>query len=319
MNLSRLGVFALFLFAPLCPIQDKPKVKAPSPARKMGEGAVAEIPIRFEQERIIVPVKVKDSRELNMILDTGHPGSGINILHPDLGRELDLDFVQDSISGGAGRGGGVPSKIARGEKVYLSDVELFADRIVVMMKRRENFPVQDGIISGRTIFDSYTAEIDFENSMLLLYEPSTFVADDDWKSIPLVLQDGFPVIKVKIDLGGKREIPVKLLLDLGGRGALVLTPNRSRRILPPKGAKREKLFSGASGDVYGKRGRANAMTMADFLLKDFAVLFTDHMNLSEFDIDGVLGIRLIRKFNVIFDLPRSRLWLKPNKSFYDPL
>jgi len=270
---------------------------------------LARIPFTVEQDRIVLAVRVAGSRPLSMILDTGHGSAAVNLLSPELGEELELVFEDRGVSGGAGEGPGAPVRLARGEDVQIGGLAFPTERIVVMGKRRPGFPKQDGILGARVLLQSCIVEIDFERSQLVLHEPKGFEQRKGWSVLPLDLSTGLPVVEAKLELGGRKEISIRLLFDLGGRASLVLTPNARKGILPPEDSETE-TFGGAQGRVTAHKGRVERLLLGDLSLHDLPASFTDQMHIEELGVDGILGIHAIRKLDVILDFHRERVHLR---------
>ncbi len=273
----------------------------------------ARIPFTVEQDRTVLAVRVGGSRPLSMILDTGHGAAAINLLSPELGEELKLTFEDEGTSGGAGGGPGSPVRIARGEAVEIGGLELATDRIVVMRERRAGFPEQDGVLGAHVILRSFVAEIDFDRKELILHEPKGFEARKGWSRLPLDLSTDLPVIEAKLDLGGKKGIPVELMVDLGGRASLVLTPNARKAILPPEDAETE-TFGGAQGKVTARKGRVERLVLGDLSIPDVPATFTDQMHIEDLGIDGILGIHVIRELDLILDYHHERILIRRNET-----
>ena len=274
------------------------------------------IPFIFEN-RIIIPVRIKESKELKMIFDTGAPNKDVGIFVPELSDKLGLEFEKESVFGGGGSGKGVPVRIAKGEKVSIMGIGLFSERFVVLTKRRPKpFPQQDGII-GRLILDEYIVEIDFDKNMLNLYDPFTFEADRGWEAISLTMENELPIINTTIDLIHKNNIPVSLFVDIGAKVNLMIKTNPSKKIVPPKGAEEESLGAGTQGNVFGKKGLIRKLILGKFIIEDIDASFANRKPDPNFPpgCEGILGIRILKKFNLIFDYFNEVIYLKPNSNF----
>ncbi|MFQ6070029.1 MAG: hypothetical protein ACE5LC_05820 [Candidatus Aminicenantales bacterium] len=62
------------------------------------------IPFKNIGSLIVIPVRVNDSRELNMVLDTGMSAGVTVLFHAELGDELGLEYAQEVALAGAGEG-----------------------------------------------------------------------------------------------------------------------------------------------------------------------------------------------------------------------
>jgi len=78
--------------------------------------------------------------------------------------------------------------------------------------------------------------------------------------------------------------------------------------------------NGVGGNQQVITGRANAVKLGSFTLKNVPVQFsldTEGAGASE-ENDGLIGGEILRRFKVTLDYSRKRMILEPNKSFNDP-
>ncbi len=281
--------------------------------------ALAQVPFEFNG-RVIIPLRVNDSRELNIILDSGMGHEALGLLHSELGEELGLEYIQTIRVGGAGSGEPKTANVATGAKISLSEIDIREVTVVVNEERREeSIHTDDGLI-GSLIFGSYVVEIDFDRSLLYLYDPGEFESEKGWEEIPLIMERNAAFLETSVTLGGKTQIPVRLLVDLGARHALALSVDPAKNIIPPDDAIENLLGTGVRGDVFGPQGRIAGLTLGPSTINDVIVGFADKDSIPlPASCDGNLGVGTLRRFNVIFDYPHSRMYLKPNTYHSEPL
>ncbi len=278
-----------------------------------------QVPFKFNGH-IIIPLKVEDSKELDVIVDTGYPGY-LTLTHSELGDELGLEF---SGKPRALRGGGssktTTANISRGVRFSIGDIEYKQQMIVVIDEKREdslyNF---DGAI-GSLIFLDYVVEINFDKSIIYLSDPGTFKPKDGWMEIPIIVDKNIPFIETRIDTDNHSDIPVKLFIDTGGRLNLALIKNESTNLISPNKAINALAGIGLSGELYGEHGRISGLSIGKYFIKDIVTLFIEKNEVPDIGIefDGLLGIETLYRFNQIYDYANNRIFLKPNKYFSDP-
>ena len=79
------------------------------------------------------------------------------------------------------------------------------------------------------------------------------------------------------------------------------------------------LGRGLSGDIYGQKGKIHSLKLGSFYLEDVETGFAPaEIRSKQKNADGILGNNALRRFNVIFDYERARLYIKPNKYFSEP-
>ena len=117
-------------------------------------------------------------------------------------------------------------------------------------------------------------------------------------------------------MGGRSDIPVRLIVDTGARPELGLKTDEARGLIPAPDAVRTLTGTGFRGDVFGQLDRVDELSLGHFRLEGLVAGFglADKAPvLDEIGADGVLGIGALYRFNIIFDLPRHRMLLKPNQ------
>jgi hypothetical protein len=205
---------------------------------------VARIPFRSLGGLILVPVRINGSRELSMILDTGMSSPVVVLMHRELGDELKLSGGRPVQVGGAGGQVAPEGLLYGGVIATLGGVEQPALTAIVMSESRDASEwVQDGII-GKSVFDRYIADIDYEASVLSLYEPESFEAKG-FESVPLSFDHAFPTLEAKVENEAGRTIPVRLVLDLGA-GTSRFPPGRCPRSSARGSRARSRVASAGS-------------------------------------------------------------------------
>ncbi len=281
------------------------------------------IPFKNIGSLIVIPVRVNESRELNMVLDSGMSAGVIVLFHSELAKELGLELGQECALAGAGEGEFIKAHITVGEKIEISDIVLSNQQIVVIDEKRETSRwTFDGII-GKSIFDSYVVQIDYLRSTLIIHDASNFSAENPERAIPITLDAGFPVIEAVIDTEDEKNILVKLVVDLGGRHTLAFNVNPEKKIFFPKKTISSIIGRGVQGELSGKIGRLPRLQVGGFEFRQVITNFAhEESNTGAkptgFVFDGNLGFGVLKRFKVVFDYPHQRMFLIPNKAGVKP-
>jgi len=320
------GVFAKVMSAMLSflifalPLESTRIAGASGPQGIQGQ-PIARIPFSVNNGLITVPVWINDSRELRMYLDTGMSAAIVVLFHKELIEETGLQNTQRILLGGAGPGEQKAGTMAQGALVRLEGLKMTAQTVVVLEDSREasEWPL-DGII-GKTLFDKYLAHLDYEASVLTLYDPAAARIDASLHPIPINLDIGLPIMEAEVLLDGKTETPVRLVVDLGHRNALLLNLDEAKGIQAPPAAIRSIAGRGIQGEVFSRIGRLPELKLGRYSLKDIPTSFLDpgsNMGLSREIIDGDLGQLILNKFDVIIDYLHKQIFLTPNRYFDGP-
>jgi hypothetical protein len=177
-----------------------------------------------------------------------------------------------------------------------------------------------GIIGG-AVFIPYVVEVDFEKSLIALYDPKTFAPEAGWEEVPLVFERNIPVIESTLRLGDGSEVPARLIVDTGGKPQLALVANAGKRIVPSARVVRFLSGTGFRGDVFADHGRLAELRFGSHRLSNVITGFWNEdvaPALGETKTDGPLGLGTLYRFNLIFDYTRGRMLIKPNRYYADP-
>lgn len=263
---------------------------------------------------IVFPVSLNGSRPLQMVLDTGMSAPIVALFHAETVDEIGLEGGQPVQMAGAGGDGMRMGRMFPGAEVLIGDLRQENQTIVSMDEDRETSRWSfDGII-GKSLFDAFTVEIDYVNSVLSFYDPGSFVPDSAWIEIPLTFQMGIPILETTVDVAGRGWIPAKLVVDFGARHNLALNVNPDKGIVAPDSSITAVVGRGVSGIVTGRIGRIHALTIGPFSFEGVVTSFTDESDGATrmMNADGNLGVGVYRRFGVVMDYSRERMLLRPN-------
>ena len=284
------------------------------------------IPFAFDG-RIVIPVNIKGSDDVGLILDSGFPQKNMMLLmHNELGKQLGLEYAQtQNLARGGGSGAAKPVHLAPGVNVTISHIDLGSMIIGVLDESRKTSVFRNQGVFGGTIFLPYVVKVDFDASELTLYNPKTYQPEEGWEEIPLHLSErNLPLIEAYIKTEDSKDIPVKLILDTGGKGNMILITDEGKQITHPSKMVFGLSGIGLRGDVFANKGRIPALKIGSVRLGDVIVDVFNKEEIiekipvfGEIQCDGVIGIGCMHRLNMIFDYTHGRLFIKPNKFFAD--
>lgn len=300
-----------------------PAVPPGAPQASLVKGTVAaRLDFRINSGLITVPVRVNGSKELRMYLDTGMSAPVVVLFHKELVAELGLKGTQKVLMGGAGGDKPKPATLAPGATVELGSLRLTNQRLLVMDDSRDksDWPV-DGII-GKSLFDRYLTEIDYERSTVTFYEPAGAEIGAGAVPVPIDLAIGIPIIEATVDLEGGKKIPLKFVVDIGHRNALSLNEDPPKGVLPPKRTIKSIAGRGIQGVIPASIGRVKALGLGGFSIADIPTAFLApgaNPGISRGTAAGNIGSLVWRRFKVLLDYPGKRMFLVPNSFFGKPV
>lgn len=175
----------------------------------------------------------------------------------------------------------------------------------------------DGVLPSQFLLDR-PCELDFGALELRMYaegRPDTAALTP----IPLLWQyQHRAVIEVKVD-----GIPARVELSTGGGRGLSLYPRflRGHGLWDryPRSIDLDE-YESDSDTVYtrSKVVKAQSLEIGGFKFRDPVVVLTDTNSRYQSDVDGVIGVDLLRRFCLVFDAGAHTLWLKRTAAIADP-
>jgi len=268
---------------------------------------------------IIIPVNINDSDTLNFILDTGVRYPIITEL--PFVNKLNLNYMMPVKIKGLDEGDGLTAYRSGNNVLHIDG--LTARNQEVQMIIDEDFQISHmlgipvhGLI-GFNLFKDFVVEIDYNDEQLTLHKPEYYKYRDRKNDIIMPLHfDGMkPFVRTTIVTDSMKEVPVKLLIDTGASDALWLSENSDERIRIPEKHLETFLGRGLSGDLYGSKGRIDAIWVGPLLLTQPIVAFPESKLIDSLitthDRNGTIGAEILRRFYVTVDYRNSRLTLRP--------
>lgn len=278
-----------------------------------------EIPFTLRRNVIILPVRIGDSRELRIILDTGMHFEGVLVYNPELRDSIVVENGIEVRVPGAGADSASRAIMTDSGAFDVGGVEFTDQRVIVLQNEMmRGFP-SDGV-TGYSLLGKHVVEIDYDRMRITLHEPEGFLADTSWHALPLTFKEyQIPWIEAKVNIGGTGDVPVSLYIDLASNDTLEMLIRKEMKFALPDSLEDAYLGRGLSGDVHGFKGRIHSLTLGSFVLEDVLTSFAPaEIRSKQAGADGILGSGTLRRFNVIFDYRNAKLYLKPNSFFSEP-
>ncbi len=148
----------------------------------------------------------------------------------------------------------------------------------------------DGIL-GMVVLRQFVVEMDFDAANDRLHDPGFRYAGAG-EAIPIRIEKNKPYLRARLKMPRKKELVREYLVDTGSGGAIA-----------------DELFKPQGEPIGPDLGRAEYVKIGRFRF-DGANGTTGAMK---------IGGELLKRFHVIFDFPRGRMILEPNRHFADAL
>lgn len=284
------------------------------------------VPFIGASNLIIVPMRINSSQSLNFILDTGVKVLTITEL-PNTAK-LNLKFVRPLKLTGLREQKQVSAYSSFNNKIEFSGLTGYNQTIHVIDNPNFRISPLIGIpvhgVIGFNLFKDYVIKIDYTRKIIYLYQPERFNmkrALRKSKVIDLEFTGTKPPIKATVVMKNNEIVPVKLMVDLGFSDAVWLSPVSDNRLQPPGNSIETFLGRGVAGDLYGKKGRIQAIQIENVKLAEPITSFLDTSHIGGAigkERNGSIGGQILRRFIVVIDYPGQRILLQPGRKIHQP-
>lgn len=262
--------------------------------------ALASVPYQPNGKLIYLPVTVND-RHLWFTLDSGAMHT---ILDPAAARRLGIHSIRTDSQRGAGRGT-VQRQHAPPLDVFVGSARLHvADPYIIDLSNTGTARQQDGLL-GRDFLAAYVVRIDPVKRTIEIYDPSTFRYHGLGAPLPLQERNEKLYIPIRLQLPNGISAKREARVDTGSEDAV------SDDLVKQSPVRRETTLGVGLGKPY----------------VDYSGLFS-RVQLGPYVIEHAwgpsnpvptVGMEILRRFTMTFDVAHGWLWLEPNVWLHDPI
>lgn len=275
------------------------------------------IPFMF-QKKIFINVKFNDSINGSFIFD-----SGSDQLYLDSSFVANNNIHINTTKKKKIRGVGKNTPL-----VPVSDNAKM--RIDTLSKTYNNVPIVDlrsmiGVdvdgIFGTDFFKEFVLRINFDSSYLQIIKPIDFTVPKGYDTLKLFLTENKTIIKCEAIVVDSITVEGWAILDLGSSYSLTFTSVISEEYDFNKIIKNKYSYThkntGYGGDSRSYFFRAKKLKIGRFTMHNPIMNYsTDKKGaLSMWGVLGLLGTKVMKRFDLIFDFPNKKLYIKPNSLF----
>jgi Aspartyl protease/PDZ domain len=288
----------------------------PGPPDAFLQPGAPSIPFTLESSHIVFKAQLNGHEPIGFLLDTGADENAINSSRLS---EFGLKTYGKSMT--TGGGGSAEYDYATGATLTLPGVELRNQHVAVLdqtgLERALGIPL--GGLLGYDFISRFVVEIDYQNKLLTLHDPKTWVYSGRGYVVPVTFDDGIPFTDGVISVGAKTNIPAYFVLDFGAQETMTLTSPF---------VKANDLLNLAQTNAYVNRpaglenqffSQNNVRGHIDRLVLGKLVEQSIPVNLSvnvkgayaSTNFSGTIGESLFRRYHVFLDYARNRIIYEP--------
>ncbi len=288
------------------------------------------VSIRFElvNNLIVIPVSINESDVLHFIVDTGVNTTLITEI--GIGEELELKSVDDVRIRGLGEGEPLEAYHSVGNTLEFEGIKGENQEVYVLKEDVFHLSSQMGReingIFGFNIFRDFIVEINYGTRRITLHDPEQYRYSwwkrTLWTTKPINVVNNKPYVEANIKKDDNTKLPVRLMIDTGASHSIWLDERSDEEISAPVDTERTLLGSGLSGDLFGRKGRLEALEFGTFKLDNVIAAYPDSASIAAaMDLDGrhgSLGADVLNRFNVIFDYQNEQITFRRNLRYFRP-
>ncbi|HEV8514127.1 MAG TPA: aspartyl protease family protein [Cyclobacteriaceae bacterium] len=284
----------------------------------------AEIPIEIHNNLVIVPVILNNQLPLKFIVDTGVRTTILTEkIYSDILRLAYSKKFTISAPGGLNT---VNAYIANNVTIDMPGVHGRGHAMLVLendfLELRSSLGSEVHGILGYELFSRFVIKIDYEAKLMTLMQPQKFKPSRKYTRLPITVEDTKPYYVAELKVNDTASMSAKLMIDTGASHGLFLdTESNDKLNVPPKNISCT-IGKGLGGLISGRLARIRSLRIGRYTISNMIASFPDPN--SYFDTlrtgrlvyrNGSIGGEVLSRFQVVFDFPREKIYLKPNHSF----
>lgn len=276
------------------------------------------VKVEIYRNLILIPVGLENGTSCVFLLDTG---AATSIVDTRLADKLNI-----SIHGTAkmrGVGGEVEGQLVRPQFLQVGSIRLERPSLVSLPMSAVSAGLGRGIdgLLGWDILRQFVVEIDYSAARVVFHDPAEFNPPSEVESIALT-DDVTPLVRAHLLFSNHDPAGGLFQLDTGFSSAIRVNRDFTDRhqLLQAAAPTVEDQAIGTGGTEAVRRGRAVGLQCGRFVISHPIVSFYREKKSSpggERSI-GNLGGEFLRRFKVILDAGRQRLWLEPTSALTQP-
>lgn len=278
------------------------------------------IPFTYRSGGVYVELSVNDSIKGQFLFDTGSDQLYLDSQFVERAK-IPVNYISSKKIFGVGEGS---QTVPTAKNIKLSLDKLYHDysNVPIVNIRAIGGNEIDGVF-GTELFKPYIVSINFDSSYLqIISDTNDFTAPERYDSVAMFyLGKTKTVIKCHAAINDSISVSGFTILDLGSGGSLTLTSVIGKEkgletAIPHKYEVARKL-GGWGGKTSSWYFRAESIGFGNTIIEDPVMNYSTDTKgyLSSWGLLGLMGTKVIERYNIIFDFYNHRFYYSPNKSF----
>ncbi|MCU0397829.1 MAG: aspartyl protease family protein [Cyclobacteriaceae bacterium] len=283
-----------------------------------------QIPIEIHNNLIVVRVILNDVIPLKFIIDTGVRTAILT--QKAFSDILQLNYSRKYSIAGPGGEKFIDAYIANNVSLTLPGVIGRGHALLVLeedyLELRNQLGTDVHGILGYELFSRFIIQVDYQRKIMTLMLPEKFKPKKKFDVIPIRIQDTKPYMLAPVSINSTHSLNAKLLIDTGASHGLLLEPETDERIHLPEKNVPNIIGRGLGGIITGRTGRIQSIEIGNYIINnalanfpDSSSYLNDTLKFEQIDRNGTLGGEILSRFNLIFNFPQEKIYIKKNSDF----
>lgn len=281
-----------------------------------------DVPFEFVNNFIIVNIQFNNLLNFKFIFDTG--AEYTILTKREYADMLGVQYDREFKIVGADLSTTLVAYLARRVNLKLGPIENPNQDWLVMGEDYFRFESLVGTevhgILGANFFSRYVVKINYKRKVITLYDPQFFKPPSNYAEIPISVHKNKPYVQLDSKLlQNDTMTSLKYLIDTGASLSLLLYTDTHEALKLPEKIVRGNIGYGLGGYIEGFTGRFHELNLGPHKLNDVVGNYQEvyeFMDSTEIKRrNGLIGNMVLKRFELIIDYFRGKLYLKPNRSF----
>ncbi|MFL6520835.1 MAG: retropepsin-like aspartic protease [Chthoniobacterales bacterium] len=258
-------------------------------------------PLKRDGQLMLVEVRIDNSAPAWFVLDSG---ASHTVFDPKFAQELGLKIEAAPATTGTGTGEVAKSQ-TRAVVMTLNGVKVDVPQPWVIDLSKAPLPPSVKGLVGAELFKAYVTRIDPQQSNVSVFESASYQPREGVTSIPLFVDGDKLLLEATLEVPAGKSVTHKLRIDTGSESSV------NDEVVKQSEEVRTSTLGGGLGDSFKSySGVFTSVKIGPYVVKHVWGPGGPH---------PAIGMELLRRFIITFDVPRQRIYLEPTPALNDPV
>jgi aspartyl protease len=268
---------------------------------KGAEKPAGTFPFKRDGQLMLVEVRIDNSAPAWFVLDSG---ASHTVFDPKFAQELGLKTETALPTTGTGSGD-VAKSHTRPVAMTLNGVKVDVSQPwVIDLSKAPLPPAVKGLV-GSELFKAYVTRIDPQQSNVSVFESGSYRPKEGVTSIPLIVEGDKLLLEATLEVPAGQVVTHKLRIDTGSESSV-----NDEAAKQSEEVRTSTLGGGLGESFKSYSGVFTSVKIGPYVVKHVWGPGGPH---------PAIGMELLRRFILTFDVPRERIYLEPTPALNDPV